>query len=66
MSRMLIIIGVVLIVMGLLWPLLEKSGLGRLPGDIIIERQHFRLYIPLTSAILVSLILSLVFWIFRR
>ena len=63
---MLIIIGVVLVVMGLLWPLLEKSGLGRLPGDIIIERDNFRLYIPITSAILVSLALSLLFWLFRR
>ena len=66
MSRMLIIIGVVLVVMGLLWPVLEKSGLGRLPGDIIIERENFRLYIPITSAILVSVVLSLLFWIFRR
>ena len=66
MSRLLIIIGVVLVVMGLLWPLIEKSGLGRLPGDIIIERENFRLYIPITSAILVSLALSLLFWLLRR
>ena len=66
MSRLLIIIGVVLVVMGLLWPLIEKSGLGRLPGDIIIEKENFRLYIPITSAILVSLALSLLFWLLRR
>ena len=49
MSRSLIIVGVVLILIGLLWPAISKLGLGRLPGDIVIERENFRLYIPLTT-----------------
>lgn len=66
MSRLFIILGLVLIVTGLLWPWLAKLGLGRLPGDIIIERENFRFYFPITTSILVSLLLSLLFWLFHR
>ena len=66
MSRTLIIVGALLIAAGLLWPLIGKIGLGRLPGDIVIERENFRLYLPITSAILVSVVLSLALWVLRR
>lgn len=66
MSRPLIILGIVLIVLGLAWPWLSRLGLGRLPGDIVIERDHFRLYIPITSSILVSLVLTVVLLLFRK
>src|SRR5512144_1066814 len=46
MSRWLIIFGVVLIAAGLLWPVVQKLGLGRLPGDIVIERETFHFYFP--------------------
>lgn len=65
-SRFLIIFGLVLIALGLLWPVLAKSGLGRLPGDIVIERENFRLYLPLGSSLLVSAVLSLILWIVNR
>lgn len=58
MSRILILAGIALILLGLLWGPVTRLGLGRLPGDIVIERQDFRLYIPVTSAILVSVALS--------
>jgi len=58
MARYLILAGVVLIVIGLLWGPLSRLGLGRLPGDIVIERGSLRLYIPVTSAIIVSVVLS--------
>ena len=51
---------------GLLWPLLQKVGLGRLPGDILIERENFRLYLPLGTSLLISLVLSVVLWLFGR
>ena len=60
MSRFLIALGVVLILAGLLWPLASKIGLGRLPGDIVIERENTRIFIPVTSAIVVSVVLSVV------
>ena len=66
MSRILIIAGTLLIAAGLLWPLIAKLGLGRLPGDIVIERENFRLYVPITSAVLVSVVLSLLVWLLRR
>lgn len=58
MSRLLVTLGILLILAGLLWGPLTRLGLGRLPGDIVIERENFRLYVPITSAILVSLVLS--------
>ena len=66
MSRFFIIAGLALVVIGLAWPLLVKLPLGRLPGDIVIRRDNFSFYFPITTSILVSLVLSLLFWIFRR
>ncbi len=66
MSRALIIIGIVLVVLGLLWPWLSRFGLFRLPGNIVIERDNFRFYFPITSMLLISAVLSLILWLFRR
>ena len=55
-----------MVVLGLLWPWLTRLGLGRLPGDIVIERDNFRLYIPITTSLLISVVLSLVFWLLNR
>jgi hypothetical protein len=66
MARWLIILGVVLIAAGLLWPWVTKLGLGRLPGDIVIERENFRLYLPITTSILISVVLSLILWFLNR
>ena len=66
MARMLIGLGVLLVIAGLLWPLLSRLGLGRLPGDIIIQRENFTLYVPLTTGILLSIVLSLILWMASR
>jgi hypothetical protein len=66
MARTLILLGVVLVLVGLAWPWLARLGLGRLPGDIVIERAGFRLYLPITTSIVVSLVLSLVIWLLRK
>jgi hypothetical protein len=66
MSRFLITLGLILLVAGLLWPLVQKLGLGRLPGDIVIERENFTVYIPLGTSILISLAVSLVLWLLSR
>lgn len=66
MSRTLIVLGLVLIAAGLLWPVAQKLGLGRLPGDIVVEREHFRFYFPILTSILVSVVLSLVLWLLNR
>jgi Protein of unknown function (DUF2905) len=64
MQRTLIIIGVILIMVGLIWPWLGK--LGRLPGDLAIHRGNFKLYVPITTMLLISLVLSAVLWLFRK
>lgn len=65
-SRILILIGIVLVVVGLLWPLIVKLGLGRLPGDIAIQRDGFRFYFPITTSIIISVVVSLLLWLFFR
>lgn len=65
-QRTLIIAGLVLVAVGLLWPWLGKLPLGRLPGDIAIRREQFSLFVPITSMVLLSVLLSLLFWLFRR
>ena len=61
-----IVMGLTILAIGLLWPWLTKLPLGRLPGDIVVERGSYRFYFPLTTGVLLSLLASLLFWIFRK
>lgn len=66
MQRLLILLGLLLLLVGLAWPWLSKLPLGRLPGDITIERENFSFYFPLTTGLLVSVLLSLLLWSWSR
>ena len=66
MVRWLVAIGLVLVFVGLLWPLLSKIGLGRLPGDIVIERGNVRFYFPIVTCLIVSVVLSFFLWLLNR
>ena len=66
MQRTLIILGLVLVAAGLLWPWLAKIGLGRLPGDIHIEGENGGFYFPIVTCLVISVVLSILLWIFRR
>lgn len=66
MQKLLIIFGILLIVAGVLWPWLHKLPLGRLPGDIVIDRPNLKVYLPLTTMVLISALLSLILWIIRK
>jgi hypothetical protein len=66
MSRTLILIGALTVLIGLLWPWLGRLGLGHLPGDIVIERGNVKLYFPITTCILISVVISLVLWAVNR
>jgi Protein of unknown function (DUF2905) len=66
MARFLIMLGLVLLVLGLLWPWLSQIGLGRLPGDIVIERENVTFYFPLMTCLLLSVLFSLLFWAVNR
>ncbi len=66
MAKTLIFIGIVLIAIGGAWLMAEKLGLGRLPGDIVIERGGVKVYIPVVTSLIISVALSLLFWLFGR
>jgi hypothetical protein len=66
MAKLFILTGVGLLLVGLIIFAAERFGLGRLPGDIVIEREGFTLYLPLATSLLVSLGLTLVLWLLGR
>ena len=65
-QKVLITLGIALIAVGVLWPWLTQLGFGKLPGDIVIRRDNFKFYFPITTCILISLVLTLIFWLFRK
>jgi hypothetical protein len=66
MQKVLVIAGLILILAGLLWPWLGKIPLGRLPGDIVINKPNMKIFFPVTTMILLSLLISLIIKIFRK
>ena len=66
MQRILITVGLLIALIGLLWPWIAKLGLGRLPGDLIIDKPGFKLFAPFTTMIVISVVLSLIIWLLRR
>jgi hypothetical protein len=65
-SRFLIALGLVIVAVGLLWPVLTKLGLGRLPGDIVIERDGFSFYFPVMTGLLISAFITALLWLISR
>lgn len=66
MNKILVFIGIVIIAVGLLWPVISKMPFGKLPGDIAIKKEGFQLYFPVTTMIIISLVLSVIFWLFKK
>ena len=70
MARVIIIIGVLLVLTGLFWPvisqLFSKIGIGRLPGDIVVEGERSKLYFPIMTCLIVSAVLSLIVWFIQK
>jgi len=64
--RLLIVLGIALFAAGLAWPWLARLGLGRLPGDIVIQRPNFSFYFPVVTCLVVSVVLTLLFWLCRK
>jgi hypothetical protein len=65
-GRFLLVAGVVLVILGALLLLLGKLGLGRLPGDVLIQRPHVTIYVPIVTSLLLSLLLTAMLWLLRR
>ncbi|HET8690491.1 MAG TPA: DUF2905 domain-containing protein [Steroidobacteraceae bacterium] len=66
MNRVLVALGVLIVIVGLAWPWLRRIPLFRLPGDVVIDRPGFRLFLPFTTMIVVSLLASLILWLLRK
>ena len=66
MQRALIVIGLVLLLAGFAWPWLSKLPFGRLPGDFSVERENFSFHFPLVTSIVVSIVISVLIWLFRK
>ena len=66
MQKTFIILGAIILIVGLLWPWIQKLGLGRLPGDIAIERENFRFFFPFTTSIVISIVVTILIWLFTR
>ena len=66
MQKAVIIAGVLLIIIGILWPWLGKLPIGRLPGDIIISKPGLKVYVPITTMILISIIVSVILWLLKK
>jgi hypothetical protein len=65
-SRFLIMFGLIILGVGLLWPLLSKLGLGRLPGDIVVEGENYSFYFPIVTSLILSVVLSIIWSIASR
>jgi len=65
MQKILIILGIVVVLVGIFWPVLGKIPFGRLPGDIIISRPGFRFYFPITTCVIISIIIAVILKIFK-
>jgi hypothetical protein len=66
MQRLLIGLGLVILVVGIAWPIITRIGLGRLPGDIVIQRGGTSFYFPIVTCIVISIVLSAILWLFNR
>ena len=66
MSRFLIVVGLAIAAVGVLWPWLSRLGIGRLPGDIMVQRGNFTFYAPIVTCVLLSIVLSLILWLINR
>jgi hypothetical protein len=66
LQRFLIGLGLVILAIGVLWPVLSRIGIGRLPGDIMFQRGGATFYFPLATSIIISIVLTVLIWLFNR
>lgn len=65
-QKVLILIGIAILIVGFLWPWISKLPFGKLPGDIVVDKPNFKMYIPITSMILISLVISFIIWLIKK
>ncbi len=65
-QKILILLGIAILIIGILWPWISKLPIGKLPGDIVVDKPNFKMYIPITSMIIISLVISFIIWLIRK
>lgn len=65
-QKILIFIGIAILIIGILWPWISKLPFGKLPGDIVVDKPNFKMFIPITSMILISLVISFIIWLIKK
>ena len=65
-QRVLIVVGSIVLAVGRAWSIVTRLGLGRLPGDIVIQRDNFTFYAPIVTCVVLSVLVSVVLWVFNR
>jgi hypothetical protein len=66
LQRLLIVVGALALVAGLLWPWLSKLPFGRLPGDLVVDKPGFKLFAPFATMLVLSIVISILLWLFRK
>ncbi|RYZ67181.1 MAG: DUF2905 domain-containing protein [Proteobacteria bacterium] len=66
MNRLMIVVGTALVALGVAWPLVKRLPLFRLPGDVLIDRPGLKVFVPITTMLVISIVMSLVAWLMRR
>jgi hypothetical protein len=66
MQRSLIVLGLLIALVGVAWPWVSRLPIGRLPGDFMIDRPGFKLFFPLTTMVIISVVISIILMLFRK
>ena len=66
MNRLMIIVGTALVALGVAWPLMKRLPLFRLPGDVLIDRPGLKVFVPITTMLVISIVMSVIAWLMRR
>ena len=65
-QKILIAAGIIIVVIGFLWPWISKLPIGKLPGDIVVDKPNFKFFFPITSMIVISLVISFIIWLIKK
>ena len=65
-QKILIAAGIIILVVGFLWPWISKIPFGKLPGDIAVDKPGFKFFFPITSMIILSVVMSLIIWLIKK
>lgn len=65
-QKILIAVGIIIVITGFLWPWISKLPIGKLPGDVVVDKPNFKFFFPITSMIVISLVISFIIWLIKK